>query len=64
MPARFGFLGPKRRAEAIDLAKRSRSRLTVQLSGLCQERFVVEVFHFKKRRCAFASGGCEDWRIT
>src|SRR5262245_26750188 len=34
MAPRFGFLGTKRWAEAIDLTQRSRSRLTVQLSGV------------------------------
>ena len=64
MPPGFGFFSAERWAEAIDLAEGRGCRFAVQLPGLRQECFVIEIFHFEERCCAFASRGGEYRRVT
>src|SRR5581483_1663259 len=63
MAARLRLLGAERRAEAVDTAEGSSSRLEIKLAGLRQERLLAEVVRLEQRRRSLSRVGGEDRRI-
>ena len=58
--AGFGLFCAERRPETIRLAYRGRRGLVIELPGLRQVRFFLEIIHFEKRGRPFARGRRKD----